>query len=338
MLPGRRTRFCQDQAMLMIPADEVARRLPFERLIPALHRLHAEGACVPTRQVHSWPDGAGGEVTTLIMPAWQEGRWFAVKVINIAPGNAARGLPGLHASVLLHDARTGVPVALIDGNELTARRTAATSALGAALVLGAWGETPEQRAQRRPLSLLVVGAGRIAGLLPQAYQAVMPLGQVQVWARRAQEAQALAERWCAEGLPARACHDLGVAAAQADIVSCATLATQPVVQGAWLKDGSLLNLIGSFTPQMREADDACFCGADLYLDTEEALAKSGDLLGSMANGVFQAADVRATLSQLCRGERQGSPLRGARRAVFKSVGHGLQDLCAASVVMAEPCP
>ncbi len=307
-----------EQALRIVGAAELAAALPFERLVPALREAFAAGCETPPRQVLHWPDGRGGEVTSLVMPAWQPGRHYGVKVINIAPGNAALGLPGLHASYLLHEAATGRPLALIDGNQLTARRTAAASALAASFA-----------ARADAKRLLVVGAGRIAALLPAAFRAVRPIEQVRVWARRPDQARQLAAVWRAQGIEADAADDLAAAASWAHIVSCATLATEPVLHGAWLAPGSHLDLIGSFTPAMREADDDCFRGAALIVDTEEALAKSGELLGPMARGVFAATDVHATLAQLCRGEREAPA--PAARSVFKSVGTALEDLCAASL-------
>ena len=101
--------------------------LPFERLVPALERMFIDGCEVPPRQVHT----IDAELTTLVMPAWQVGRYLGIKTVNVAAGNAARGLPGLHSTYLLYDATTGVPLAQIDGNEITSRRTAAASALAA---------------------------------------------------------------------------------------------------------------------------------------------------------------------------------------------------------------
>jgi ornithine cyclodeaminase len=115
------------------------------------------------------------------------------------------------------------------------------------------------------------------------------------------------------------------------MISCATLATGPLVMGRWLRPGTHLDLIGGFTPDMREADDDCFRGAGLYVDTDEALVKSGDLLGPMSRGVFVAADVRGTLATLCQGRAAGR--RDAHeRTVFKSVGTALEDLAAAMLV------
>lgn len=297
--------------------------LPFDRLIPALEALFAQGCEVPARHVHEVPVPGGAPFTSLIMPAWIPGRYYGIKTINIAPGNAARGLPGLHASYLLCDGTTGAPVAVIDGDAITHRRTAGASALAARWL-----------AREDAKRLLVVGAGQIARLLPHAYRAVRAIEQVDVWARDPAKAQALAATLRQEGVPASAVTDLPAACVQADIVSCATLATEPVVRGEWLRPGTHLDLIGSFTPAMREADDDCFAGASLWVDTEEALKKSGELLGPMGRGVFQPADVRGTLAQLARGTAAGRS-DALQRTVFKSVGNALEDLAAAMLVVEE---
>jgi ornithine cyclodeaminase len=280
---------------------------------------------VPLRHTHTLADAAGDTAgTLLIMPAWQPGAYLGIKTVGIFPGNSQRGLPGLHSTYLLFDAQTGVPLAQLDGNEITSRRTAAASALAASFL---------SRADAR--HLLVVGAGRVGSLLPAAYRAVRPIERVTVWDRHSASAQALVERLRADGIEAQAAGDLHAAAAQADIVSCATLATEPVLHGAWLRPGSHLDLIGSFTPAMREADDACFGGgARLYVDTAEALQKSGELLGPMARGVFAAADVAGTLADLCSGRVPGRR-DGDGRTVFKSVGTALEDLAAAVLVFEQ---
>ena len=305
--------------MRLFDADATRAALPFDRLVPALAALFAQGCDVPRRHVHEVAAPDGG-FTSLIMPAWLSGRYYGIKTINIAPRNTERGLPGLHASYVLFDGSTGVPLALMDGDVITARRTAAASALAARFL-----------AREDAARLLVVGAGRIAGLLPHAYRTVRDLQRVEVWARSPQQAQELASRWRGEGFDVQAVPDLQAACGEADIVSCATLATAPVVQGAWLRPGTHLDLIGSFTPAMREADDDCFAGASLFVDVEEALQKSGELLGPMERGVFRAEDVRGTLESLTRGTVTGRRTR-EERTVFKSVGTALEDLAAAMLV------
>lgn len=307
--------------MRVFDAEQTSAALPFDLLIPALRARFAAGCVVPTRGVHEIVSPGGGVVTSLLMPAWVAGQCYGVKVINIAPGNGARGLPGLHATYLLHDADTGVPLALLDGNAITARRTAAASALAASML-----------ARDNARHLLVLGAGRVARLLPAAYRCVRGIARVSVWTRRAAQAEALVLQLQADGFDAHAVTDLSAAVATADIVSCATLATEPVLHGAWLRPGSHLDLIGSFTPAMREADDACFAGAALYLDSEEALVKSGDLLGPLARGVITPASVRGTLATLVRGAAAGRS-SDDQRTVFKSVGTALEDLAAAMLAV-----
>lgn len=303
--------------------DAAATRAPlgFDRLVPALESAFAADTVVPPRHVHQVQVGEDAG-TVLIMPAWSEAGFMGIKTVNIWPGNGARGLPGLHANYLLYDARTGVPLALMDGDEITSRRTAAAAALGASFL-----------ARDDARRLLVLGTGRVAGLLPAAMRQVRPgIDEVMVWNHRPQGAQDLAAQWRSQGLNAHAAADLGQAVRRADIVSCATLSTAPLVRGEWLAPGSHLDLIGSFTPQMREADPSCFgAGARTFVDTEEALKKSGDLLDAMASGQLRQDAVQATLAQLCKGERDGraSP---QERTVFKAVGNALEDLAAATLV------
>jgi ornithine cyclodeaminase len=310
--------------MRLFDADATRAALPFERLVPALRETFATGCTVPPRHVHTVGADVAA-VTSLLMPAWTA-RHYGVKVVNVAPHNASRGLPAVHATYTLFDAATGAPRALIDGDVITARRTAAASALAASFL-----------ARDDARHLLVVGAGRIARLLPPAYRAVRPIARVTVWARRRDAAQALAADWRREGFDAVVADDLDAAVAAADVVSCATLAGEPLVHGKHLRAGSHLDLIGGFTPAMREADDDCFAGAAIYVDTDEALAKSGDLLAPMSRGVFAAADVRGTLAALCRGEVPGRRSRD-ERTVFKSVGTALEDLAAAILVDAPGAP
>ena len=309
------------QPMRIFDAAATRHALPFDALIPALRDLFAAGCVVPPRQVHEIAATSGEGVTSLVMPAWIPGRYYGLKVVNVAPGNASRGLPALHASDLLHDAATGAPLALIDGDQVTARRTAAASALAASFLA---------RADAR--HLLVVGAGRVARLLPAAYRVVRPIEQVTVWARRPQEAEALAQALADAGVAAAASTDLARAVGAADVVSVATLATAPLIEGRWLRPGSHLDLIGSFTPAMREADDACFAGAGRVRRHRGGAAEERrPARARSARGVLTAADVRGTLASLARGAAQGRR-DATERTVFKSVGTALEDLAAAILV------
>ena len=305
--------------LLHLDAAQVARALPWTALVQALHQAFERGCEVPARHPHAIGDAG----TVLLMPAWRAGGCLGVKTVTIFPGNGALGLPGVHAVYALFSASTGVPLALLDGSELTARRTAAASALAARFL-----------AREDASKLLLVGAGRVAALLPGAMRSVRPaLSRVAVWNRSPAAAERLAVQLRTEGFDASATAELEVAVRQADIVSCATLSTAALVQGDWLQAGTHLDLIGSFTPAMREADGRCFARSRVFVDTEEALVKAGDLLQAMAEGHLHALALQGTLSTLCRGQAQGR--RSADEiTLFKSVGTALEDLAAAELVLA----
>ena len=302
--------------MQLIDAATTRRHLPFDALIDALRALFVAGCEVPLRGTH--PIGEAG--TLLLMPAWRTGVRLGIKTVTIFPGNSARGLPGLHSVYLLFDAATGVPLAQLDGDEITSRRTAAASALAAS-----------QLARGDARRLLILGTGRVAKVIAEAMRTVRPIDAVVVWNHRPASAEMLAAELRAAGFAAHASADLEHAVAQADIVSCATLSTAALVRGAWLQPGTHLDLIGSFTPQMREADAECFARSRVFVDTTEALAKSGDLLGAIAEGAFEAAQVQGTLAELCAGTRPGR-LDATERTLFKAVGTALEDLAAAELV------
>lgn len=300
--------------------------LPLPALVQALRQRFIQGCEVPPRHVHRLPAAdAGPGGTVLLMPAWTVGGRLGIKTVNVFPANAARGLPALHATYALFDATTGVPLAQMDGAELTTRRTVAASALAASCLARA-------DAQR----LLVVGSGRLAQVVPEAMASVRPITQVQVWNHRSAGAQALAADLRAAGWNAHAVDDLATAVARADIVSCVTLSQQALVRGAWLQPGTHLDLVGGFTPQMREADGDCLRRADVWVDTAEALAKAGDLLQAVAEGAFQPEALRGTLADLCRGQVAGRS-NAAQITLFKSVGTALEDLAAAELVLDGSC-
>jgi ornithine cyclodeaminase/alanine dehydrogenase-like protein (mu-crystallin family) len=305
--------------MKIFDSASTRQALPFDALIDAIARLFVSGCQVPPRHVHTVSDGKGEGGTVLIMPAWH-GDYMGIKTVNIFPGNAARSLPGLFSTYILYSAATGEPLAQMDGNEITSRRTAAASALAARYL-----------ARRDARRLLVVGSGRVASLIPEAYRAVLPIDEITIWSRNHEAARRIAGQLNLAECTIEASADLAQAVRKADVVSCATLATEPIIHGEWLSPGSHLDLIGGFTPKMREADDACFSGSRLYVDTVEALQKSGDLLGPMSRGVFSPDDVAGTLESLCRAQARGRDGEHIR-TVFKSVGTALEDLAAAILV------
>ena len=304
---------------IVIDAERTRASLPFDRLIPALREAFTEGADVPLRHHHFMPQPDGSTATILIMPAWQRA-FIGIKVVTIFPENGKRLLPGLFSSYLLCDGETGQHIALIDGNEITSRRTAGIGALGAGFL-----------AREDATKLLVVGSGRIASLAADAFRAVRPIDKVAVWNVHEAGAARLVFDLRAKGIDAYVAPDLERAVGDADIVSCATLAERPVIKGAWLKPGVHLDLVGSFTPFMREADDEVFRRGRVWLDTYDALKESGELLDPIRDGVIAASDIAGSLAELCRGERKGRADDG-EITVFKAVGNALSDIAAAGLV------
>jgi ornithine cyclodeaminase/alanine dehydrogenase-like protein (mu-crystallin family) len=300
--------------MKVLDAAQTAAALPFERLIPTLRDAFVSGAEVPLRHRHDIVQSDGTTAALLLMPAWRANRMFGVKVVSVFPGNGARGLPAVSASYLLCDGATGQHLALIDGGEITRRRTAAASALAGSFL-----------AREDAKSLLIVGSGHVGGLMAEAYRAVRPIERVMVWNIRRAGAERLAAR-----LGAEAVTDLAAAVRQADIVSCATLSHEPIVRGEWLRPGTHLDLIGGFTPAMREADDDAVRRARVFIDTDAALAEAGDLIDPIAHGALRREDIAGSLFSLCRGDEPGRR-DPAEITLFKSVGSALEDLAAAGL-------
>jgi alanine dehydrogenase len=310
--------------MRVLDREAVRAALPWDRLIAALRAAFAEGCVVPARMAHTVEIPGDPDATLMLMPAWRGGQFIVTKIVTVVPGNRTRGAPVVDASMLVFDGRDGTLRAILDGGEVTARRTAAASALVA-----------DALARKDAAHLLIVGAGRIAANLASAHCSVRPYRRVSVWARRAEAARALAARVQGVAPEVSVSEALEPAVRDADVVSCATLAQNPLVHGAWLKPGAHLDLVGGYTPRMREADDeAMRRAAVIYVDTRDgALAEAGDIVQPLASGVIGRERISGELADLCRG---GGPRRPDDRAitVFKSVGTALEDYAAATLALA----
>jgi ornithine cyclodeaminase/alanine dehydrogenase-like protein (mu-crystallin family) len=311
-------------ALRYFAAAEVEAGLDYPRLIEALDQAFRRGGeRMPVRQSYDvGTDEAPGHLLT--MPAWDRGRMLGVKLVSVFPRNAEQGLGAVSSLYVLLDAVTGQPRALVDGEKLTNRRTAAASALASRYL-----SRPDSK------TLLIVGTGNVAAHLPAAHCAVRPIEQVLVFGRNKQRATALADKLTRQGLRAAPVADLPAAVAEADIVSCATTAREPLVMGHYLRPGTHLDLVGAFTPQMRESDDEAVCRARVFVDTYGgALAEAGDLLQPIAAGVFRAENVCGDLHELASGKRAG---RGGEEEItlFKSVGAAVEDLAAASLLAGD---
>lgn len=310
--------------MQVITASDIESLLDDASLIECLRDAFRGEFTVPLRHRHSIPVAGGSGAVVLLKPAWRPDGPFAVKIVSIFPDNAERALPSVQGMVTLFHGRTGETLAAIDGQALTVRRTAAASALAA-----------DYLARHDAARLLVVGTGQLAPALARAHTVVRPIELIEIWGRTPSKANMLAAKLVENGMNARAVTTLPEAAARADIITCATLSPDPIVRGEWLREGCHLDLVGSFSPEMREADDAAMRRARLFVDTREgALAEAGELVQGIASGAISKADIVAELSELCRGEVVG---RGSDEEItlFKSVGTAIEDLAAAELAFAR---
>jgi ornithine cyclodeaminase/alanine dehydrogenase-like protein (mu-crystallin family) len=317
--------------MRFVSADEIDRVLDFPALTDALADAFAQPPVQPVRHHHVVGTGRTPENMLLLMPAWEDASKVAeadrdtavlgVKIVTVAPHNGERGMPAVMGSYLLMNAITGTVLAVMDGPRLTLWRTAAASALAARLLA---------RADASVLAML--GAGALSPFLIRAHASVRPIREVRIWNRSRGAAERLAASMAQEGFSVSVAASADAAVDGADIVSAATLSTEPLVRGAHVKPGAHIDLVGAFTPAMRESDDAAVAMAEVHVDTRAgALKEGGDLVQAIASGAFAAKDVRSELQELLTGRAKG---RSSPQAVtlFKSVGAALEDLAAAKLV------
>lgn len=315
--------------MLNISAAEVDRALTFSGLVETLRTAFHDGAVQPVRHHHTVerPDGAAS--TLLLMPAWtdlnaagtsKDGH-IGIKIVTVSPDNNTIAKPAVMGLYLLLDGRTGEPEALIDGQRLTQWRTACASALAASYL-----------AREDASRLLVIGAGALSPFLAKAHSAVRPITSIRIWNRSPANAEKVVAALRAEGLPAEMAGDLEAELGEADIISSATISNEPLVKGAGVKAGAHIDLVGGFTPTMREADDAAITRARVYVDTRAGATKeAGDIVQPLASGVLKPDAIVADLHELTRGQKKGRE-NAQEVTLFKSVGAALEDLAAGIAV------
>jgi alanine dehydrogenase len=304
--------------MRLLGLNETRAALPFRQLVEALRDMFARGCEMPVRHHHTVKVPGEPDATLLLMPAWQEGGYIGVKTVTVFPGNSARGRMAVNASYALMSAETGETLAMIDGGELTARRTAAASALAA-----------DYLARKDASHLLVAGTGRLALNLVEAHASVRPIRRVTIWGRDRAKAEDVAVRATALGFDACAAKSLEAACGEADIVSCATLSSVPIIRGEWLRPGVHVDLIGAFRPDTRESDDEAVRRSSVFVDTRAgATSEAGDIVIPIRTGALKADAIAADLYELTRGLHIGRTAE-AEITLFKSVGAALEDLAGA---------
>jgi len=315
--------------MLTISADDIDRALTFPGLVETLRGAFLAGAVQPVRHHHTIerPDGAAS--TLLLMPAWTDfvaagtskGGYVGVKVVTVSPDNNSIGKPAVMGLYLLLDGVTGEPCALIDGQRLTQWRTACASALAATYL-----------ARADASRLLIIGAGALAPFLANAHSSIRPIREIRIWNRTRANADRVAAALSIPNVSISAVSDLDEQIGWADIISSATISTEPLIKGALLQPGVHVDLVGAFTPDMRESDDDAVKRARIFVDTRAGATKeAGDIVQPIKTKTIAPDEVIADLHELTRGDKTGRE-SDTEITLFKSVGAALEDLAAGIAV------
>jgi ornithine cyclodeaminase len=307
----------------IIDSDRLLSSLDLLSLIDDLRQGHREGVDAAERVLLSDPAGSEEPNHLLIWPAWKFGRAAGAKFVSVFPGNERRGRgPNIHSVYVLFDGEDGRPRCLITGESFTRWKTAADSALGATFL-----------ARNDARVLTVVGAGAQAPAQIRFLHAARPsIARVFVWNRTPAKARSLAHELASSGVVADPVEDLEPAVRSADIVSCLTSARKPLLRGPWLKPGTHVDLVGSFTPEMREADDETIRGGRLFVDNRLfTITQCGDVAIPIAKGVIRQSDIAGDLFDLCCGRAAGR-LTTTEITVFKNGGGGHLDLMMAQAL------
>ncbi len=302
--------------MRWITAQQLADLAPYKDIVEALRKGFASEIATPVRHHHD----TSSVTTLLLMPAWSTD-FTGLKTVTVKTDNANLGIATVQGAYLLIDNATGTPVAMMDGTELTRRRTACASALAS-----------DYLSRQNSSTLLLIGAGALGAHFAKAHASVRPIKTVLIYNRTLDKAKSLASELNGEGFAARAVTDLKNAMEEADIISGITSSTQAIIKETWLKPGTHIDLAGAFKPTMRETDAETVGRARVFVDTRAGTeAEAGDLIQAQAEGQFEFDRVQGDLFELCRGLKSGRKTE-SEITLFKSCGTALEDLATAIMV------
>lgn len=310
--------------------DEVHQACDYPALVDALARYHLEDTELVDEQLMTQPAAAGGDDILFLRSAWQRGRALGTKVITGFWNNPnTNGHPAVHAIYCLFDGDDGRPLAVLDGTALTLRKTAADSALGA-----------RHLARNDVEHMLMVGAGAMAPHLIMAHKAVRPsIRKISVWNRTREKADAVIEALRGQqmliGVSLEATDDLADAASRADLISCATGSSSPVIMGEWLQPGTHLDLVGAYKSDMREADDEAIRRSSIFVNARQSnIELIGEIAIPLATGIITEDQILADHVDLARGEHPGRTNHD-EITLFKNGGGGHLDLMTARFVVEQ---
>lgn len=294
-----------------ISAEAVENRLTWPDMVAALEQGHKAAKPLLRDQLLRRDDNS-----LLSRCAWIAGQGMAVKTVSVMPDNASLGLPSVQGALTLFEDATGTVQAVIDGALVTRWKTAADSLLGAKLL-----------ARPDAEKVLIVGTGTIGCAMAEGYRALWPDCEISIWNRTPAKAADVAK-----SLNATPVSDLEAAVGAADIITVATMSSDPVVLGKWLRPGQHLDLIGAFKPDMREADDDALQRARIFVDCfETTLEDIGELKIPLDAGVIRREDVLADFYDLAKGASgRKSP---DDITLFKNGGGAHLDLMTAKAIL-----
>ena len=308
--------------MKVYDRKNVASSLQYGILIETLREAFSLKITAPERVQHTIKNKNGSDATLLLMPAWKMGEHIGIKIVSVFPENTTQNMSAVNANYFLMNANNGKPIAIMDGTELTLRRTACASALAA-----------DYLAKKNADTLLMVGTGNLAPHMIKAHCVVRDYSRILIWGRNEEKAERLALSLDIKDKEVVAKKDLKEASNVADVISCATLSQRPLIMGDWIKPGQHLDLVGAFTPDMAEADSKAIAMSKIVVDTYEgALSESGELINALKEGRIEKKHILSDLRQLVMEEKN---IRNDSNDItlFKSVGTALEDLAAAELVI-----
>ena len=307
--------------MLFIDAATVHRQLDYRRLVEGLREAHRQSMPGVVEAMMPEPGEDRGRCL-LSLKAWQADRSIGVKLVSVFPEN--RDCPSIQGVYIVFDGKSGSPLLVADGTALTLRKTAADSALGVDIL-----------ARRDVENMLMIGAGALAPHVIEAILTVRPsIRQVRIWNRTPSRAAEVAETLKQGGVEVRAVQDLDDALAWADVISSATMATVPLVQGKYLKPGTHVDLIGGWQPEMRESDDEAVRRSRIFTDSTELCRTCGDISQPVESGVITWSDVKGDLFDLCSGTIAGRS-SADEITLYKNAGGAHLDLFTAQLLTAS---
>lgn len=309
----------------IVDAESARARLPMKDCIQAMAVAMAavsrKSATIPSRIL--FPLAAGTNFLAVMPGSVIDPPIHGAKLVTIYPGNPDLGRPAIQGFVALFDPHSGAPMALVDGAEITASRTAAASALATRLLA---------RSQARTLGIL--GCGVQASSHLEAITLVRDIDDVRVWGRCFEKAKAFADRHSRTFRGRIRAVRSGEEAAASDVICAVTGADQPVLRSEWVQPGTHINLVGAHSPAKREADTPLIARRRLFVDSmDSALKESGDILIPLQEGAIDVSHIIGEIGSVLLGEVQGRQAEGDV-TIYKSLGLVVQDLVAAHAVIA----